>query len=409
MIDRLAAFETALKAGITIIDLGTPCFSDSDRHMLLSLIAENRIPEGVTVKITTLPGENNLRRSVDALKGLKHAIIDLVVPFDDPDTVLLSSILLKKLAAASDVDISVSVTPAESAILGEAGSLNESKGTEETRGICHLLRENFGFIIPEQMKVDLTATVKEKIGSDVSHMVPDRLRRIFESEYVKEHSFFSLPETHFEQRDGITAHVTVYRNSRSTLVIASGNGRLDATSNAIKQFFKLDYDLKVYEEHALTQGTTSLAASYVGLDDGRRMYWGVGVDADIIKASVAALTVAVNHILKAAESVSEMDSQLVGVLNYIHDNYLTVTLDELSERFHLTKPYLSKYIKEKTGNTFGDIVKDLKMKKAAALLKTTTLSAGEIADRSGYPTIEHFNRTFKKYYGMSPNKYRKQA
>ena len=43
--------------------------------------------------------------------------------------------------------------------------------------------------------------------------------------------------------------------------------------------------------------------------------------------------------------------------NYIYANYKTVTLDDLAEEFYLSKPYLSKYIKEKSGETFGDILK----------------------------------------------------
>ena len=63
------------------------------------------------------------------------------------------------------------------------------------------------------------------------------------------------------------------------------------------------------------------------------------------------------------------DERLTEILNYINTNYLTVTLDELEEQFHLSKPYLSKYIKEKSGKTFGELVKNVRMKKARTLLK----------------------------------------
>ena len=46
------------------------------------------------------------------------------------------------------------------------------------------------------------------------------------------------------------------------------------------------------------------------------------------------------------------------ITNYIYANYKDVTLDDLAEKFFLSKPYLSKYIKEKSGMTFGDILKE---------------------------------------------------
>ena len=87
----------------------------------------------------------------------------------------------------------------------------------------------------------------------------------------------------------------------------------------------------------------------------------VGIDADIIKASVEALVVAVNKIEEIANLDSCKDERLLEITNYIYANYKEVTLDDLSEKFYLSKPYLSKYIKEKSGMTFGDILKKVRM------------------------------------------------
>ena len=87
-------------------------------------------------------------------------------------------------------------------------------------------------------------------------------------------------------------------------------------------------------------------------------------------------------------------------------DYLTVTLDELADELHLSKPYLSKYIKEKSGYTFGDFVKNVRMKKARALLKSGSMTVEAIAENVGYQNVEHFNRLFKKKYGMTPVQFR---
>ena len=48
-------------------------------------------------------------------------------------------------------------------------------------------------------------------------------------------------------------------------------------------------NLSVYEEHSLSRGSSSKAVSYVGISCNGKMYWGVGIDEDIIKSSIYAL------------------------------------------------------------------------------------------------------------------------
>ena len=85
-----------------------------------------------------------------------------------------------------------------------------------------------------------------------------------------------------------------------------------------------------------------------------------------------------------------------------------MTLESLSDKFHLSKPYLSKYIKEKAGMTFQDVVKKERMKKARILLRETNQTVESIAAEVGYENVEHFNRLFKKSYDITPVQYRKQ-
>lgn len=94
------------------------------------------------------------------------------------------------------------------------------------------------------------------------------------------------------------------------------------------------------------------------------------------------------------------------ILNYIQTNYRTVTLNDLSEEFYLSAPYLSKYIKEKTGRTFTAFVTELRMQHACNMLKTQGMTIEQIAEEAGYPSVEHFSRQFKKIYGITPAAYR---
>lgn len=94
------------------------------------------------------------------------------------------------------------------------------------------------------------------------------------------------------------------------------------------------------------------------------------------------------------------------VLQYIQNHYQTVTLDELSSAFHYNSSYLSRLIKKNTGQTLLDILTNLKMSRASDLLLHTTLKIEEISALSGYQSMDHFSRLFKKVHGVSPQKYR---
>ena len=134
----------------------------------------------------------------------------------------------------------------------------------------------------------------------------------------------------------------------------------------------------------------------------------IDIDADIIKASIEALIVAVNKLdqINTADTVN--DPRMIEIMNYIQANYIDVTLDDLAEKFYLSKPYLSKYIKEKSGVTFGELVKKVRMKKARAMLKSSSMTVENIALTVGYQNVEHFNRLFKKAYNMTPVQFRNQ-
>ena len=273
-------------------------------------------------------------------------------------------------------------------------------------GVSYILKQNYGMDLPDGMKEEVGYTVKDVSDKEHKELSPNWVYQIFEDKYITNNAVFSVPECHFQQKDGIIAEVTIAHDDKVRVIKSTGNGRLDAVSNAFKQYFNISYELSVYEEHSLSRGSSSKAVSYVGISHNGKMFWSVGIDADIIKSSIQALTVAVNQLESEVGVNACKDDRLNEIMNYIHTNYLTVTLDELADEFHLSKPYLSKYIKEKSGNTFGDIVKNVRMKKARALLKSGSMTVEAIAENVGYQNVEHFNRLFKKKYGMTPVQFR---
>lgn len=167
-------------------------------------------------------------------------------------------------------------------------------------GVGYILEQHYGLKLPKKMREAMGYVAKS--ASDTAHkeLLPDEIFRLFKETFENVVSPYNISEVHFKQHNGIIAEVTTTYRDKTNVIIASGNGRLNAVSNALKKHYRLEYDLVTYEEHALEQSSSSRAIAYVGIrrkSDGN-LFWGAGVDVDIIRASIDALLTAVNNMAK---------------------------------------------------------------------------------------------------------------
>lgn len=162
-------------------------------------------------------------------------------------------------------------------------------------GIAYMLKNAFGIVLPEKMREDVGYYLKGVSDRAHSELSPGMVYDEFRKEYVNRATSFTIEECHFRQENGITAIVTIKDANGTHELTSTGNGRLDAVSNCLKKHFDIRYTLTEYSEHSLTTGSSSEAICYVGIKMGDVMVWGVGIDSDIIKASINALTSAISR------------------------------------------------------------------------------------------------------------------
>lgn len=95
------------------------------------------------------------------------------------------------------------------------------------------------------------------------------------------------------------------------------------------------------------------------------------------------------------------------LLDYIKDHYFEdITLKWAAEYVHMSESHLSRVFKDETGKNFIEYLTDIRMKRAAELLRTTDMPSFLIAQKVGYDNINYFGRIFKKETGMSPSHYK---
>lgn len=133
--------------------------------------------------------------------------------------------------------------------------------------------------------------------------------------------------------------------------------------------------------------------------------------------SVSLLNLVLGRALRAAqaaitlyhyENYTERDFDFTLVLQYIQQNYRTVTLSSLADTFHFSEVHLSKLIRQKMGCSFTEGLRSVKMHHAMDFLINTPMKVSEIADAVGYSSVDHFSRTFRRVYGLPPQQYRQK-
>ena len=165
-------------------------------------------------------------------------------------------------------------------------------------GIGYLLEQAYGYILPPKMREHLSYQCKSVSDHDHRELKSEDVLAIFMDRYLNVHDPIAISKMNFTQiPEGAEAYITFLRHGRKTTIHSSGNGSLDAVSNALKEYTGNTFNLKVYTEHSVQEKSSgSTAAAYIGLEaENGTMSWGAGTSTDIIKASIYALLSAYNN------------------------------------------------------------------------------------------------------------------
>src|SRR5699024_9006904 len=168
-------------------------------------------------------------------------------------------------------------------------------------GMAYLLRTEHGLDLPRRLQIEFSAIVQEKTDADGGEVSPEALWDAFTDEYLPSqdeqrrwghYGFRDVrQESTGDGADRIT--VTLVVDGEEHEVTGIGNGPLDGFVKALAER-QIDVRILDYAEHALTEGDDSLAASYIECEIGDRIFWGVGIDGSITRASLEAITSALN-------------------------------------------------------------------------------------------------------------------
>lgn len=104
------------------------------------------------------------------------------------------------------------------------------------------------------------------------------------------------------------------------------------------------------------------------------------------------------------------DSTIFKIKEYISRHYAkdTLSIKEISEHVYLSASYVCTYFKAQTGQTLNQYLTEYRMERAMQLLADERCQITEISSRVGYHDDNYFSKSFRKFTGLSPSKYREK-
>ena len=107
-------------------------------------------------------------------------------------------------------------------------------------------------------------------------------------------------------------------------------------------------------------------------------------------------------------SMSSSRNEVAAVKNYIYQHYEEdLNLEMLAEKVYLSSGYLSFIFKKETGMNLNRYIRVFRMEKAKELLCSTNMKVAQVSEHVGFANVSYFCRSFREYYGSSPESYRK--
>ena len=166
-------------------------------------------------------------------------------------------------------------------------------------GIAYLLQRDYGIDLPRPLQIAFAQKVQALSDESGKEVTAEELWAMFEKTYLTELPFAfvnykTVPDSHASERRLITA--TLRKDGAEQVVTGSGNGPIDAFVSALAGHFDIDLRVHSYSEHAMGTGADAVAVAYVEMTNpAGRKYWGVGIHANIVTASLRAVVSAVNQ------------------------------------------------------------------------------------------------------------------
>ena len=167
-------------------------------------------------------------------------------------------------------------------------------------GVAYIMKSEHSLDLPRRLQIEFSQVIQAKTDNDGGEVLPEQIWAAFNDEYLPD---AGAPWGRFALRS-LAQSSTVDESDALTVVLSDGgtevtlsgegNGPIAAFCSALSAY-GVDVRVLDYHEHALSAGGDAKAAAYLECAVGDRVLWGVGIDPNIVTASLKAVVSAVNR------------------------------------------------------------------------------------------------------------------
>jgi 2-isopropylmalate synthase len=167
-------------------------------------------------------------------------------------------------------------------------------------GVAYIMKSEYSLDLPRRLQIEFSRVIQAKTDIDGGEVTPAQMWDAFVDEYLPNSA---APWGRFSLRslaqasavDAVDSLTVVVRDGDKDVTLeGSGNGPIAAFCNALEGY-GVDVRVLDYHEHALSAGGDAKAAAYLECAVGDTVLWGVGIDPNIVTASLKAVVSAVNR------------------------------------------------------------------------------------------------------------------
>jgi 2-isopropylmalate synthase len=163
-------------------------------------------------------------------------------------------------------------------------------------GVAYIMKADHKLDLPRRLQIEFSRVVQEHTDNEGGEVSADSMWGYFKDTYLDRETPLKLNSVHTSSAAGAKDELTVnvYGPEGLQTLEGTGNGPIAAFVDALNS---IGYDVRVldYAEHALSSGGDAIAAAYVECAVGDQVLWGVGLDPNIVTASLRAVLSAVNR------------------------------------------------------------------------------------------------------------------
>lgn len=156
-------------------------------------------------------------------------------------------------------------------------------------GISYLLEAEYGLQLPRRLQIEFSQIVQQEMDSLGTEFTAADLWKIFRKEFGMDVA--QAPQYRLAEEDGVvTLNAKLNWDGQERVLEAQGTGPIDAFVQALSQSLGRQVRVMNYSEHAVGEGANAQAVAYVEVrvDDSHTVF-GVGMDANIVSASIRAI------------------------------------------------------------------------------------------------------------------------